>query len=67
MVRNYEKVRSYEKGTEGFRRGYEISFQVMKKVTTKVRSYERATSPIGIICYDVVMHYMKIKDIDNQC
>jgi hypothetical protein len=34
-----KKVRSYEKGTKGLRRGHKISFQVTKKV----RSYEKDT------------------------
>ena len=63
-VRNYEKdtklrkryeatkkVRSYEKCTKMLRN------KLRKTLVMKLRSYEIVTPPIGIINYDVVMHY----------
>ena len=66
-VRNYEKgtkirkryevtnmVRSYEKGTNMLRN------KLRKALVMKLPSYEIVTPPIGIIYYDIVMHYGKM-------
>jgi hypothetical protein len=65
-----KKLRSYEKGTK-LRKRYEKGTQLQKSyegtkmlrnklrktLVMKLPSYEIVTPPIGIIYYDVVMHY----------
>jgi hypothetical protein len=55
-----KRVRSYEKGTQ-LQKSYEGTKMLRNKLRNtlvmKLPSYEIVTPPIGIIYYDVVMHY----------